>query len=171
MSLTFSSDPSGPSPLSPAPVSQDPKLLAGDRFFLLLTRNLMPAEKRELSRHFNKIVEFTDVYAEKTHISEVPDCDLLILDLRKREHHQFLELVMDELKLHKEIHVVLLKKKYFFDWSSLMEVIEHTVVNEVPLDINNHEAFFRHLNKTKLKRVENRLTYFFKKILPAIICG
>ena len=142
-----------------------------DRFFLLLTRDLAPAERKELSHHFNKIVEFTDLYCEKTHINELPDFDLLLLDLRKHNDHRFLELIVDELKSFPKLHVVILKKKFCFEWDALMEVLDNTVINEIPLDVRSHDAFIRHLKKKKLKKVDGRFKIFLKKVFPFIVCA
>lgn len=142
-----------------------------DRFFLLLTRDLSPKERKELSHHFSKIVEFTDLYSEKTHINELPEFDLLLLDLRHKNDHGFLELIVDELKSFPHIHVVVLKKKYCFEWQALLDVLDHTVINEVPLDVSTHEAFVRHLKKKKLKKVDSRFKIFLKKTLPFLVCS
>lgn len=142
-----------------------------DKFFLLLTRDLSPKERKELSHHFSKIVEYTDLYSEKTHINELPEFDLLLLDLRKANDHAYLELIVDELKSFPHIHVVVLKKKYCFEWNSLLDVLDHTVINEVPLDVHAHEAFIRHLKKKKLKKVDSRFKIFLKKTVPWLVCS
>lgn len=139
-----------------------------DKFFLLLTRDLRQDESKELSVHFNKIVEFNDLYSSKTHISELPEFDLLLLDLRQDNDHQFLELVVDEVKAYPNIHVVVLKKKFLFEWQSLMEVLDHTVVNEIPVNIRSTESFIRHLMKKKLKKVDSRVKIFLQKCVPFI---
>jgi len=142
-----------------------------DKFFLLLTRELAPAERKELSHHFNKIVEFTDLYSEKTHINELPEFDLLLLNLLNKKDHGFLELIVDELKSFPNIHVVLLKKKFCFEWDALVEVLDNTVINEIPLDVRSNEAFVRHLKKKKLKHVDSRFKIFLKKVLPFMVCN
>lgn len=142
-----------------------------DKFFLLLTRDLTPKERKELSHHFEKIVEFTDLYSKKTHINELPEFDLLLLDLRKDIDHEYLELIVDELKSLPHINVVVLKKKFCFEWNSLLDVLDHSVINEVPLEIGNHEAFLRHLKKKKLKKVDSRFKIFLRKTVPFLVCA
>lgn len=142
-----------------------------DKFFLLLTRDLAPKERKELSRHFTKIVEFTDLYMEKTHINELPEFDLILLDLRNNNAHGFLELIIDELKAVPHLQVVVLKKKFCFEWNSLLDVLDHTVINEVPLDVLSHEAFTRHLKKKKLKKVDSRFKIFLRKTVPFLVCS
>lgn len=142
-----------------------------EKFFLLLTRDLSPKERKELSSHFLKIVEFTDLYASKTHINELPEFDLLLLDLRKDNDHNYLELICDELKSFPYLHIVVLKKKYCFEWQALLDVLDHTVINEVPLDISSHEAFIRHLKRKKLKKVDSRIKIFLRKVAPVLFCS
>ena len=142
-----------------------------EKFFMLLTRDLSPKERKELSQHFSKIVEFTDLYSSKTHINELPEFDLLLLDLRKNIDHSYLELIVDELKSFPYLSVVVLKKKYCFEWNSLLDVLDHTVINEVPLDVTSHDAFIRYLKKKKLKKVDSRFKIFLKKTVPWLVCS
>jgi len=142
-----------------------------EKFFLLLTRDLSPKERKELSSHFHKIVEFTDLYSSKTHINELPEFDLLLLDLRKANDHAYLELIVDELKSFPHLYIVVLKKKYCFEWNSLLDVLDHTIINEVPISVNSHEAFIRHLKRKKLKKVDSRFKIFLKKTVPWLVCS
>ena len=142
-----------------------------EKFFLLLTRDLSPKERKELSHHFSKIVEFTDLYSEKTHINELPEFDLLLIDLRKKNDHNYLELICDELKSFPYLYIVVLKKKYCFEWQALLDVLDHTVINEVPTEISSHDAFIRHLKKKKLKKVDSRVKIFLRKVAPILFCS
>jgi len=142
-----------------------------ERYFMLLTRDLSTKERKELSRHFEKIVEYTDLYVGKTHINELPEFDLLLLDLRKSRDHQFLELIVDELKSFQKINVVFLKKKFCFDYQALEDVLEHSTISEVPLDVISHDAFLRYLKKKKLAKVKSRWRTIAKRLMPFLVCS
>jgi hypothetical protein len=135
-----------------------------NKYILVSCRKCDSEENKILSKHFKNIYLYnSELNCGNTDISKM-SFDLLILDLNKDAHHEFLEIIHPQCKAL-NIPIIVLKRS-FCNSKLLIEALDASSINSIK-DFDGVN-FFNYLSKGKIPKLKSSSMCCLKAVLKVL---